>query len=299
MVHLPVRLYGATKSRQPSFHQLQAGTGERIRYRRVAENSGEEVSWEDIVKGYEIEKGRYVVLSSEELEALAPKKSHTIEIEEFVELTEIDPIVWKETYYVGPERKVGAEEPYALLRRAMVETGKVGIGRFVMRTKEHLASIRPMGEDLLVLETMYFHDEILGAEQVENLPKDANVGGRELQMAERLIEAMSAKWNPERYRDTFRDEILELVKRKARGEEVVTEPEREAPRVLDLMKALRASLEATKPVNGEEKISSGRAADLRALSKTELYERATEADVSGRSKMSKEQLIRALERKAS
>jgi DNA end-binding protein Ku len=265
----------------------------------VAESSGEEVSWEDIVKGYEIEKGRYVVLSPGELEALAPKKSHTIEIEEFVKLTEIDPIVWNQTYYLGPERKAGAEEPYALLRRAMAETGKVGIGRFVMRTKEHLATIRPMGEDLLGLETMYFHDEILGGEEVENLPKHENVGGRELRMAEQLIEAMSAKWEPEKFRDSFRDQILELVKRKARGEEIVTEPEREAPRVLDLMKALKASLEATRAVNGEQKISSSRAAELGALSKSELYERATEADVPGRSRMSKEQLIRALERRAS
>ena len=302
LVHVPVRLYAATESHEASFHQLQAGTGERIRYRRVAEGSGEEVPWENIVKGYEIDKGRYVVITAEELEAIEPKKTRTIEIEEFVQLSEIDPIVWDATYYLGPEKNAGAENPYVLLREAMEETGKVGVGRFVMRTKQHLATVRPIGENLLALETMFYHDEIRKEREVENLPKGESLDPRELDLAKRLIEAMSAKWEPEKYRETFRERVLELVERKSRGEEIVTEKAAEAPRVLDLMKALRASLEAAGDghrTNGGTRAASPPANDLTSLSKSELYERAAEADVAGRSRMSKEELIRALERKAS
>jgi DNA end-binding protein Ku len=212
----------------------------------------------------------------------------------------------------------------------MEETGRVGIGRFVMRTKEYLATIRPYGEQVLALETMFFPDEIRSADLVENLPKKHNVDDRELEMALRLVEAMAAEWKPEKHRDRFRERVLEVVSQKVRGEEIVAEKEPAAPRVVDLMKALRASLEATggatarrsnggaaRPSDGALSPSAGRQGasarsaraqgmtrvpdqqDLRSLSKAELYERATEADVSGRSKMSRDELIRALERKAS
>jgi DNA end-binding protein Ku len=299
LVHVPVRLYSATQSKNVAFHQLEKGTGERIRYQRIAEESGHQVPWENIEKGFEFEKGRYVVLTPEELETLEPKKNRAIAIEEFVRLTDIDPILWQATYFLGPDRKESVDA-YVLLRRAMEETGRVGIGRFVMRTKEYLATIRPYGEQVLALETMFFPDEIRSLDLVENLPKKDNVDDRELEMALRLVEAMAAEWKPEKHRDRFRERILEVVNQKVRGEEIVVEKEPAAPRVVDLMKALRASLEATGGATARR--SNGGAArrsDLNSLSKAELYERATEADVSGRSKMSRDELIRALERKAS
>jgi DNA end-binding protein Ku len=302
LVHVPVRLYSATQSKSIAFHQLEKGTGERIRYQRVAEESGHEVPWENIEKGFEFEKGRYVVLTPEELETLEPKKNRAIAIEEFVRLSEIDPILWQATYYLGPDRKE-AVDAYVLLRRAMEETGRVGIGRFVMRTKEYLATIRPYGKHTLALETMYYPDEIRSDEVVENLPKKHHVDARELEMAMRLVEAMASEWKPEKHRDRFRERVLEVVNQKVRGEEIVVEKEPAAPRVVDLMKALRASLEATEG-SGARRSNGERAGpsnghELRSLSKTELYERATEAEVPGRSKMSREELIRALERKAS
>jgi DNA end-binding protein Ku len=303
LVHVPVRLYPATQSKSVSFHQLEKGTGERIRYQRVAEESGHEVPWENIEKGFEFEKGRYVVLSPEELEALEPKKKRAIAIEEFVRISEIDPILWQATYYLGPDRKEAADA-YALLRRAMDETGRVGIGRFVMRTKEYLATIRPYGKDQLALETMFFPDEIRSEDVVENLPKKHKVDVKELEMAVRLVEAMASEWNPEKHHDRFRERVLQVVNQKVRGEEIVVEKEPSAPRVVDLMKALRKSLEATEAAPARR--SNGKAAarpsdgnDLQSLSKAELYERAAESDVSGRSKMSRDELIRALERKAS
>jgi DNA end-binding protein Ku len=310
LVHVPVRLYSATESKSVSFHQLEKGTGERIRYQRIAEESGHEVSWENIEKGFEFEKGRYVVLTPSELEAIEPKKNRAIAIEQFVRLSEIDPILWQATYYLGPDRKESADA-YFLLRRAMEETGRVGIGRFVMRTKEYLATIRPYGKHVLALETMYFPDEVRGEDLVENLPKKQNVDPRELEMAVRLVEAMASEWKPEKHRDRFRERVLEIVNQKVRGEEIVVEKEPAAPRVVDLMKALRASLEATEDPSAGRQGASARSAraqgmprvpdeeHLRTLSKAELYEKAAEADVSGRSKMSRDELIRALERKAS
>lgn len=337
LVNVPVKLFSAIESHKIQFHQFQRGTGERIRYKRVAEESGKEVAWDEIVKGYEVEKGHYVIVEPEELEALDPNRSRTIEIEEFVRLEEIDPIAWNNTYYLAPQEKVGAERPYLLLLRALQETRKVAIARFVMRTKQYLATIRPVG-DILGLETMYFADEIRGVDAIDTLPVDARVSERELSIAEQLIDSLSTTWEPTRYRDTYRDRVLELIERKARGEEVVVHRVEEAqPQVIDLVKALRASLEATKEkktagaevmlASAEEEQApaakrprgnghsrgngDGRAkgdgssglkrrrrggnGSLETLSKAELQRRASEADIPGRSKMNKQQLISALE----
>jgi DNA end-binding protein Ku len=297
LVTVPVRLYSATESQTVSFSQFQKGTGERIRYKRLAEGTGEEVDYADIVKGAEIDDGRYVIVTPEELEAIEPGRSRTIEIEDFVNLDQIDPISWDKTYYLGPAEDAGAEKPYGLLLRAMQSTRKVGIARFVMRGKQYLATIRPIGE-ILGLETMWFADEIRGADDIENLPVDVNVSDRQLGIAEQLIDSLATDWDPARYTDTYRERVLALIERKARGEDVVVEEPEQAPEVTDLMEALRASVEASKQrrKGGARAMRASAGDDLESLSKEELYERATEAEVEGRSRMKKDELVEALRR---
>jgi DNA end-binding protein Ku len=313
LVTVPVRLYTATESHTVSFTQFQKGTGERIRNKRVAEGTGEEVEYRDIVKGAEVAKGQFVIVTPEELEAIEPGRSRTIDILDFVDLEDIDPITWNKTYYLGPAEDVGAEKPYRLLLEAMRSTGKVAIANFVMRGKQYLATIRPLG-DLLALETMFFADEIRGADEVENAPVDVTVDDREVGMAEQLIASLSTEWEPSKYRDTYRERVEELIEAKAKGEEVVTTEPEEAPEVGDLMEALRASVEASKQRRrGGAAAMAGRSGrgesdqgesdqgesdrgdgDLGSLSKDELYERASNADIAGRSKMTKDELLEAL-----
>ena len=298
LVTIPVKLYSATSSHSIDFNQFEKGTGERIRYKRVAEHSGKEVEYGDIVKGHEVSDGKYVIVTPEELASVEPTKSRTIDIEDFVDLDDIDPVYWNNTYYLGPQDDVGAEKPYALLLKAMKESKKVGIARFVMRDKQYLATIRPVG-DLLAISTMYFADEVRSAEEVPNAPVKAKVTDKELAIAEQLIDSLSSKWDPAKYEDTYRDRVMDLIKAKAKGEDIVVEEQEEAPKVADLMEALRASVEASKkkasggPVGGK---SGGTGDDLAEMSKDELYERAGEADIPGRSKMSKDELIKALKK---
>jgi DNA end-binding protein Ku len=305
LVTVPVKLFSATDSKQVSFNQFQEGTGQRIRYKRVAEESGEEVSYSDIVKGYEVEKGRFVIVTPDELESVEPRKSRTIEIEDFVDLDDIDPVYFDKTYYLGPAADAAAEKPYALLHQALRDARKVAVARFVMRTKEYLAVIRPIG-DLLGLETMYFPDEVRSAEEVEGAPVEVDLSDRELAIAEQLIDSMTAEWEPDRYEDTYRARVLELIQAKAEGEEIVTEPEAAPAPVGDLMAALEASVQrARERKAGGAKPSKGAPAapeveseveDLSALSKDELYDRAAAASVSGRSKMTKDELVEALQK---
>ncbi|MFP5327353.1 MAG: Ku protein, partial [Acidimicrobiia bacterium] len=198
LVNVPVKLYSATEDKDIHFNQFQKGTGERIRYKRVAESSGDEVDYDDIVKGYEFSKGRFVMVEPEELEAVEPGKSRTIEIEDFVELDDVDPIYFEKTYYLAPQDGNGADKAYALLREAMEKANKVAIGRFVMRTKQYLVALRPQGK-LLLLETMFFPDEIRATKELEDLAKGAKVSDRELKVAEQLIDSLTSDWNPERY----------------------------------------------------------------------------------------------------
>jgi DNA end-binding protein Ku len=297
LVTVPVKLYSATSSHTVRFNQFQVDTGERVRHKRVAEGTGEEVPYEDIVKGYEVDDGRYVMVTQEELESVEPGRSRAIEIEDFVALDEIDPIIWNKTYYLAPQEDVGAEKPYALLLEAMRSTNRVGIARFVMRGKQYLATIRPIGE-LLGLETMYFADEIRSTEDVDNAPVDAEPSKRELHTAEQLIESLSVEWDPTGYRDTYRERVMELIERKAEGEEIVVEDREETPEVADLMSALRASVkETTRRRQRGKKAARASGDGLDELSKDELYERASDAGITGRSKMSKEQLVDALRQK--
>lgn len=244
LVNVPVKLYSATEDKDIHFNQFQKDTGERVRYKRIAEGTGDEVEYDDIVKGYEVSKGRFVMVTAEELESVEPGRSRTIEIEDFVDGDEIDPIYFEKTYYLAPQEGTGADKAYALLREAMRESNKVAIGRFVMRTKQYLTALRPVGK-LLYLETMFFPDEIRETKELEASAKGAKVSERELKVARQLVESLTNDWKPDRYRDTYRERVLELIEQKSKGKEVVVE-KAEAPEsnVVDLLAALEASLAA-------------------------------------------------------
>jgi DNA end-binding protein Ku len=241
LVSVPVKVVSATKSQDVRFNQLEEGTGSRIRYRRVSEASGDEVPNERIVKGYQVSPGQYVVVEDEEMQSLAPKASRTIEIEDFVDLDQIDPIFFENPYYLVPDK--AAAKPYQLLVEAMTQLGKVAVGRIVMRGKEHLVAIRPL-DGVLCVEMMRYADEVIPPKEIEGLPEgDVEPTQKELDMARQLIEALSGDFEPEKYHDQYREQLLELIEKKAAGEEIVAEPLVEEPaKVVDLMAALEASL---------------------------------------------------------
>jgi DNA end-binding protein Ku len=313
LVNVPVKLFSATETKDVSFHQFQEGTGQRIRYRRVAEESGEEVGYDDIVKGYEVDKGRHVMVSPEELESVEPGKTRTIEIEDFVDLHQIDPVYYEKTYYLAPAKGSGADKSYALLRRAMEDADKVAIARFVLRTKQYLAAIRP-ARGVLVLETMFFADEVRDPKRdIDEVPgDDVELGERERRIATQLIDSLTSDWEPERYHDTYRERVLELIGRKAEGDEIVVERQAAGGgEVIDLMAALEASVAAARqerrrpeaaadpdPGVGGDSGGSGDSSDnddrWKEMSKDELYDEAQRRAIAGRSSMSKEELAEAL-----
>ena len=244
LVTVPVKLYSAVSRKTVRFHQLNSKTGVRIQQKRVDPSSGDEVAYEDIVKGYELSPDRYVVIEPDELSSLEPKKTKTIEIEDFVELTDIDPILYDHPYYLAPG--AGGAKPYRLLLEAMEETGRVAIARVVIRSKEALVAIRPMG-DVLGMSTMLFADEVVDPDKVDELAsaRDVDTTKRELDIAKQLIDSLAGPFEPDKYHDEYRDQVLDLVERKAAGEEIAVQPEAEeedAP-VPDLMAALKASLD--------------------------------------------------------
>jgi DNA end-binding protein Ku len=260
LVNVPVGLYAATEDRTVHFNQFQAGTADRIRYKRVNERTGREVELADIVRGHEVSKDDYVLVTDEELAAVDPGGSRTIDIADFVELAEIDPIFFQKTYYLAPQGE-GAMRAYALLHRAMTDTGKAGIAAFVMHGKQYLAAVRAM-PDVLALETMFFADEVRDPrEEIEDLPHREAFRGRELTIAKQLIESMTAEWKPQNYRDTYRERVEALIERKRRGEEIVTEgaPPEES-NVVDLMDALRRSAEQARGRRPAGARSKGKAA---------------------------------------
>jgi DNA end-binding protein Ku len=246
LVTIPVKLYSAVDPQDVQFHQFQKNSGQRVRNKRVAEESGREVDYQNIVKGYEVSKGEFVIVTPEELASVEPTRNRTIEIEDFVDLDEIDPIYFEKTYYLAPEKGAGAEKAYALLRQALAKSNRIAIGRFVLRTKEYLAAIRPMG-DVLALETLYFADEIRDAKkEIKELPAKATVSKRELDMAMQLVESQASDWDPRKYEDRYRAAVLKLIRAKAKGKDIVVEKQVEPERVEDLMEALRQSVESAK-----------------------------------------------------
>lgn len=244
LVNVPVKLITAQRSKDIHFNQLDGTDGTRIAQKRVRPDTGEEVPYERLVKGYEVSPNRYVVIDPQELESLDAKATHTIDIEEFVDLDQIDPLYFERGYYLIPDK--GAAKPYRLLARAMSAANKVAIARFVMRTKQYLAAVRAK-DDVLVLSTMLYGDEVESAENLDLPGEDADVTARELKMAEQLIESLSAEFDPARYHDDYREKVLALIDAKAEGQEIVTSAEPEQPtKVVDLMAALEASLAAAK-----------------------------------------------------
>jgi len=327
LVNVPVGLYSATDDKTIHFNQLERGTSDRVRNKRVNERTGDEVAYDAIVKGYDLGGGRYVVVEPEELEAVEPGRSRNIEITDFVDLDDIDPVFYKSTYYLAPQG-AGAERAYALLRQAMDETKKVGIATFVMRGKQHLVAIRP-DERVLALETMYFADEVRDpVTELGTLPgEDVTFQGRELDTAKLLVDSMTTEWQPDAYRDTYREAVEDLIERKSRGEVVTASaPEQASAPVVDLMEALRASVDAARRkragAGGEQAPASSARSDTDTTaspsapevvkstakrpttrtastaearaSKAELLERAAALQVNGRSKMSRDELEAAV-----
>jgi DNA end-binding protein Ku len=296
LVSIPVKLYPATEPKDVRFHLYDRRTGKRVHYERVtrdieaatfepeppedflpAEDEPEPriapdidrdlpaatparqpVEREDMVRGFELPSGDLVTVTDAELTSIAPERSRTIEIEEFVDLGDIDPVFYEKSYHVGPVRGMGAEKPYALLLRAMQGAGMVGIGRFVLRTKPHLVAIRPL-KDTLVLETLFFGDEVRSPGELTSGLSDLAISDRELKTARQLIVAMATEWIPEKHADAYREELLELLRSKpATTPAEPTEMAAETP-VGDLMAALRASVEAAKRKGAKKTAGSKRA----------------------------------------
>lgn len=246
LVSIPVRLYPATEPHQPPFHQFEKGTADRIRYQRVSERTGHEVEHSDVVKGASIGGGNYVLLSQNELDEVAPGQSRSLDIHQFVDLGQIDPVYFSKAYFLGPGDDA-AKKAYSLLRDAMGRTGKAAIAGFVMRAKQYLAAVRAYG-DVLVLETLFFADEIRDPHQeVSNLPGRVDLSPREEQMASQLIEAMTGPFNPADYRDTYAERVGELIEAKKNKKEFQpAAPAPAATSLTDVTQALQASLDAAR-----------------------------------------------------
>jgi len=262
LLNVPVKLYSAVARRSIGLREIRESDGARIRHRRVAEGTDEEVPYEKIVKAYELSPDSYVQLTKGELEALAPEKSRAIEVQDFVELDEIDPIYFDSPYYLGPAD--GAERAYSLLARAMEGSGKVAIARFVFRNKEHLAALRT-ADGVLTLTTMRFADEVVPPADLEDaLPAEKpKVAKREVEMAEQLIDSLTRRFDPGAYRDEYREQLLALIERKAEGKEVVAAPvgdEPEPTKAPDLMAALEQSIAAVEGKGDGKKPAKKRAA---------------------------------------
>ncbi|MFF9558968.1 Ku protein [Streptomyces albus] len=353
LVTVPVRMYSATEDHTTHFHQLQRGTDDRVRNKRVNERTGKDVGYDDIVKGYEISDGEYVTVEPEELQDIAPGKSQVIDVSGFVAADEVDPVHYVRAYYLSP----GGEQyhkPYELLRAALATTGRTGIATFVMHGKEYLVALRA-GEDVLALHTLHWADEIRDPrEELPELPEHERTGSRELRTAQQLVESMSTTFRPQDYRDTYEERVRALIEAKAKGERITPEEgPPEATNVVDLSEALNRSIERARARGGSrgggttrrggtgrsgtrsgsrgagrsgagagrarggsragsrerprerpregrrksapEKTSAGRGGPpLEELSKDELYRRATDRGVKGRSRMTREQLAEAL-----
>jgi len=326
LVNIPVGLYAATEDRTVHFNQFQKGTSDRIRYKRVNERTGEEVNYRDIVKGREVDDDTYVLLTDDELESVEPGRTRTIDITDFVDLAEVDPIYFQRTYYLAP-RGDGADRSYELLHKAMADTNRAGIATLVMRSKEYLVAVRPQAE-ILALETMYFADEIRDPVEATGYePSGQPARPREVTIARQLIESMTTDWDPARYVDTYRERVEELIESKRTGETIETAaPAPQPSKVVDLTETLRRSVEEARGRTRESAResatrgsgsrgsgggeSAGRGGgrprtqadtgpkdeDLSAMNKSQLAALATELDIPGRSKLTRDELETAVRR---
>jgi DNA end-binding protein Ku len=332
LVTVPVSIFSATESHTTPFRQIQRGTADRVRIRRTNERTGDEVAFNDIVKGYELGDDQYVVIEPGELDEIAPGRSRLIEVSGFVDLAAVDPVYFDSAYYLAP-RGEEFTQVYALLVEALEETGRAAVATLVMRNREYLAAVRA-ADNILEMHTLHWADEVRDpSQEVPNLPEHARVAPEQLKAAKQLIDQMSITWTPQDYRDTYEDRVRELIDAKRAGQEIVTaEAAPEATNVIDLMEALRRSLDRSgstpprrskstttkqrspKPDSTSSSEAGSRAAsragskprsragaedDLGALSKAELYQRAAGLAVPGRSKMTRAQLERAIAKAAS
>ena len=245
LVNIPIALYSATRREELKFRLLRKSDLSPVNYKRVAEKDGKEVSWHQIVKGYEYEKGKYVVLKDEDFERVDLEATQTVDIQDFVDQEEIDPMFFYKPYYLEPQK--GGDKAYALLRDALKDSSKVGIAKVVIKTRQYLAGVKPE-DGALVLELMHFADELADTGKL-HIPKKIEVGKREMNMAKSLIESMSSKWNPEKYKDDYREALMEVIEEKVEaGVKEIEEKPRKAPaptKVIDLVSVLQKSLEQT------------------------------------------------------
>jgi len=295
LVNVPVRMLSAIAEHKLEFHYVHAPDSSRIGYEKVCKEEGRPVPDDEIVKAFEFEKGEYVYMTDEDFEAAAADGVRTIDIRDFVPASEIDPIYFERTYYLAPQD--GAEKVYALLARAMERSELVAIVKYVMRDRQNLGALR-VRDGVIALERMYFADEIRPADDIA--PQKVEVSDQELDMAAQLIATITGRFEPEKYDDTYRDALCEIIRAKREGKEAhVPEPAREEAEPPDLLSALRASVEAaqgsrSRTRGGNGKASGNGGSELEALSKDELYERAKRADIKGRADMSKDELVAAL-----
>ncbi|QPP08785.1 Ku protein [Streptomyces bathyalis] len=302
LVTVPVQLFAAVEDHAVHFHQLQRGTGDRVRNRRVNERTGKRVDYDEIVKGYDVGDGEYIVVEPEELEEIAPGRSQVIEVSGFVDLEEVEPAFFSRTYYLAP-RSDEYSKVYRLLRTALAESGKAGVATFVMHAREYLVALRAR-DDVLELHTLHWADEVRDPErELPRLPGRERAGSKELDSARQLIDAMAVDWRPEDYEDTYEKKVRRLVDAKREGKEVVAEQEPpEATNVVDLEDALRRSVDQagsrkeSRPAGrSRQRSGSGEGGrGLSELSKRDLYERATDQGIQGRTRMNRQQLIQAL-----
>ncbi|HEU5253444.1 MAG TPA: Ku protein [Solirubrobacterales bacterium] len=282
LLNVPVRLYSAVARRNIALREIRESDSARIKHRRVAEGTDEEVPYENIVKAYELSPGQYVPLGKDEMAALAPEKTRAIDVQDFVDIEEIDPMYFDSPYYLGPSE--GAEKAYSLLAAAMESSGKAAIARFVFRNKEHLAALRASG-GVLTLTTMRFHDEVVPPEELDVLPDEKpKVAKREREMAEQLIASLSTEFEPNQYRDEYREQLMGLIEQKAEGKEIVA-PEAEEPKATkapDLMAALEESIAAVKDKDGAK--ADGKATKPKSKSKAKAAKGKAKAKGSSRSK---------------
>jgi DNA end-binding protein Ku len=290
LVNVPVRMYSAISEHKLQFHFVHEPDKSTIGYQKVCKLEDKPVPDDEVVKAFEFEPGEYVIMEDEDFEAARTEGYKTIEITDFVPYEQVDPIYFARTHYLGPDE--GSEKVYTLLLRALDDSGLAGISKFVTRDRQYLGALR-VRDGVITLEQMYFADEIRPVDEIR--PSKIRVSKEELAMAERLIDSFAGDFKPEKYKDTYRDALCEIIRAKRAGKEVHHAPEPEEAAPPDLLEALRASIEAAGGGRGRSRASrNGSRRDLSGLSKAELDDRARKAKIPGRSKMSKDELIEAL-----
>lgn len=256
LVHIPIKMFTATENKSISLRYIHKECGSPLNYVKKCPSCNEEVEWEEITKGYEYDKGRFVTFDKDELEALGEEGGKEIQILDFVDLTDIDPIYFQKTYYLSPGDT--GSNAYQLLHQALKQSGKIGIAKMTIRSKTTLAALRTV-DHCIVMETIFYPDEIRSVDQVPNLPEKVEANPKELEMAQLLIDQLSGPFEPDKYQDDYRHSMEELIQKKINGEEIKVAPEQERANVVDLMSALKASLEATETTKTTKKDTKAKA----------------------------------------